>query len=262
MSTLTYSISTAILWGELVKSAYSTYELDTKNTNPPAAVDLPAGWQVVANLQSDPVAGIFSEIQFIGFLVQSTADAGQYGIVFRGTEGVMDWLADFEARHVEFTDVPNGGRTESGFTEMFRSLKAVKPGDTALQTLDEFLKTLPGDTTITVSGHSLGGAIANLTAIWIAAKHASFPLELYSFAAPMTGDATFAATFNLLVPNSFRIFNKPDIVPTVPFHQLGYDQVNSGYEVNSLDYPNLPRNILGYHAMDTYLYLLQQELQK
>jgi triacylglycerol lipase len=258
LETLTYSVQTAILWGEMVKSAYSTYDADTHDTNPLTPQNLPDGWQVIANLQSDPVAGLFSEIQFIGFVVGSKEDSSQIGIVFRGTDGILDWVVDFEAKHVDFTDIPNGGRTEDGFTCMFRSLRVVKPGQTEKQTLDQFFRTLDSSTTITVTGHSLGGALANLTGAWIAASYAEFPLELYTFAAPMTGDKTFVATFNSLVSNNFRIYNEPDIVPKVPSKWLGYEQVDGGIELNSLNFPNLPHSIGGYHSLNTYLYMLEQ----
>lgn len=258
METLDYSVQTAILWGEMVKSAYSTYDANMRDTNPLTPQNLPDGWQVIANLQSDPVAGLFSEIQFIGYVVGSKADASQIGIVFRGTDGIMDWLVDFEARHVDFTDIPNGGRTEEGFTRMFRSLNLVAPGQTETQTLDQFFQTLQPSTVITVTGHSLGGALANLTGAWVAAKYPQFALELYTFAAPMTGDKTFVATFNSLVTNNFRIYNKPDIVPKVPSQLLGYEQVGGGIELNSLNFPNLPHSIGGYHSLDTYLYMLKQ----
>lgn len=260
MSTITYSVSTAIAWGELVKSAYSTYSADTKNTNPAVPVDLPDGWTVLANIQCDPVAGFFSQIQFMGFVVQSAADPTQIGIVYRGTEGVMDWLADFEAEHTDFTDIQNGGRTELGFTRMFRSSNVIKPGETETRTLESYVQSLPASTCITVTGHSLGGAIANLTGAWIAATQPHLVCELYTFAAPMTGDATFAATFNTLVPNSFRIYNQPDVVPKSPLHIMGYDQVNTGIEVNSLDFPEIKKSILSYHSLDTYLFLLRQQL--
>jgi len=261
MSTINYSVQDAIIWGELVKSAYSTYDADKKNDNPPEARDLPAGWRVTANLQSDPAACFFTETEFIGFVVQAETDASRYGIVFRGTESVMDWLEDFEARHTAFDEIDNGGRTEGGFTEMFRSLHVLAPGAAETRTFPAFMETLPPDARLTITGHSLGGAIANLTAVWIAAKHPTLTCDLYTFAAPMTGNRDFADTFNSLVRNSFRIYNKPDIVPTVPLHLLGYEQVNTGIEVNSLDVPTLPRNIGGYHSLDTYLFLLRQQAE-
>ena len=262
MSSFTYSVQTAIQWAQLIQSAYATYEANNRDTNPATAQNLPGGWQIIANLQSDPVAGLFSEIQFVGFVVQSAADPAQYGIVYRGTDGLLDWLEDFEAEHTDFTDIPNGGRTEKGFTQMFRTVQVIQPGQTNGVTLQQFLQTLDSSSRITVSGHSLGGAIANLTGAWIAATWPEFALDLYTFAAPMTGDATFAATFNQLVPYNFRIYNQPDLVPKAPFHILGYDQVNTGQELNSLDFPDLPHSIAGYHSIKTYLYLLQQQEAK
>jgi hypothetical protein len=61
------------------------------------------------------------------------------------------------------------------------------------------------------------------------------------------------------VTNSLRIYNTPDIVPTQPSVHLGYVQVNTGIEINSLDYPSIAKNLIGYHSIKTYRYVLSQQ---
>jgi hypothetical protein len=255
MTMQAYNNDTAISWGNFVDVAYKMYVADPKNTNPSQPDYFPEGWKLVANLNVDPVIGFISEQQFIGFITQSTSDPSQIGFVFRGTIGVFDWFDDFEFLLVDFTDIPNGGKTEDGFTRLYNSLSTITPGSGAQQNLNEYVANLDAGVTVTVTGHSLGGALAILHAAVLANNNPNLNLELYTFAAPMTGNSTFVATFEKLVPNSYRIYNKPDIVPTLPGAWLGYEQVNTGIQINSLLYP-IKHSIACYHSMLTYLYVL------
>src|SRR5471032_2214329 len=54
---------------------------------------------------------------------------------------------------------------------------------------------------------------------------------VYSYASPRAGDGAFAAMYNHLVPDTFRIANRVDIVPKLPLPPL-YDHVLGIYEVN------------------------------
>lgn len=255
MTIQAYTTSTAIMWGEFVEVAYKMYLADTSDTNPPQPDYFPTGWKLIANLDVDPAIGIFSEKQLIGFITQSTTDPSQVGVVFRGTIGVFDWFDDFEFWQVDFPDIKNGGMVEEGFASLYSSLSVVIPGAAGQQSLKDFMVTLGGSRSITVVGHSLGGALAILHAAVIANNDSSLSPELYTFAAPMVGDATFVATFEQLVPNSYRIYNKPDLVPTLPGEWLGYEQVNTGIMINSLLYP-IKRSLECYHSLLTYLYVL------
>eukprot|EP00439_Symbiodinium_sp_Y106_P069098 s1926_g11.t2 len=82
------------------------------------------------------------------------------------------------------------------------------------------------------TGHSLGGAIANLFALDLSAapQHDSArrfpfrdPVEVYTFGSPR--NASFRSLYNSLVPQTFRIVGSRDIVPTLPpsiaYRQLG-----------------------------------------
>ena len=72
----------------------------------------------------------------------------------------------------------------------------------------------------------------------------------------MAGDRQFSTTFMTLVPNSFRIYNKPDVVPDLAGTLLGYTQVQAGIGINSLDYPEIRWSISCFHSLLTYLYML------
>ena len=73
-----------------------------------------------------------------------------------------------------------------------------------------------------VTGHSLGGALASLAALDIAAAHPRRRLLVYTFGAPMVGDRRFAAQFRAACPRAFRVVNEMDPVPKMPYTFLGF----------------------------------------
>jgi triacylglycerol lipase len=250
-----FNTSDAAALGELVQVVYQMYQDDPANPNPAQPSYFPTGWKVYANLTVDPVIGIFSNVEFIGVIAQSTADPSRFVVAFRGTQSDLDWISDFEFWMDPFPDVPNGGQVEHGFLAVYRTLKAVSPDVARSRALVAVTGEIPANASVTVTGHSLGGALAVLHAAVLKNGGIS-DVEIYTFAAPMVGDREFSSTFATLVPNSIRIYNKPDVVPDTPGVLLGYTQVQAGIGLNSLDYPNVKWSISCFHSLLTYLYML------
>lgn len=70
---------------------------------------------------------------------------------------------------------------------------------------------------IVVTGHSLGGALAQLLALDLRMSlGAKVAIALYTFGSPRVGNRAFAKIFNLAVPRSFRVVFRNDIVTTMP----------------------------------------------
>ncbi|MCL6445172.1 MAG: lipase family protein [Alicyclobacillus sp.] len=245
----------AIFWGEFIELAYATYVPGVPNPLPPT--NFPSGWRLVKNITADAVVSFVDQKEFLGFLAQSTTNPNEFAVVLHGTEGIMDYLDDFEFLMTDFNLVSNGGKTEYGFTRFYESFSFVDPVTGIVQTLQEYLndlsvlKPLPS---FTVAGFSLGAALATLHAVVLASRH--FPVEAYLFASPMVGNQTFVQTYNALVPHSYRIVNKPDIVPRLPGSLLGYAHVNTLFEINTLNFPEIKRSIVCFHSPNTYLYAL------
>uniref|UniRef100_A0AC34QPU1 Fungal lipase-like domain-containing protein n=1 Tax=Panagrolaimus sp. JU765 TaxID=591449 RepID=A0AC34QPU1_9BILA len=84
------------------------------------------------------------------------------------------------------------------------------------------LKNANPDYQVWVTGHSLGGAMASVAASSIV--HLGYStasnLKLYTFGQPRTGDKTFAAAHDKLIPESYRVTHKADMVPHVPPENL------------------------------------------
>jgi hypothetical protein len=125
-------------------------------------------------------------------------------ISIRGTAGNPDVLRDLDARQIPYGDGP--GQAHRGFHGAFASTKKfIKDYMGAFYT---------GDQTVLVVGHSLGGAIALLVAEWMRHTY-SENLQLYTFGAPRTVDATFVREAKDLTHH--RMVNHNDPIPGIPF---------------------------------------------
>ncbi len=144
---------------------------------------------------------------FFGFALSSDT---HHVIALRGTQTGFEWLGNVSSRQVNFRNrEPQYGRVHRGFqisqeqiiTQVRRTLPQLDPA-------------LP----LFITGHSLGGAVAMLTAADLALDN-SFPgrqTRVYTYGSPRVGDATFVTTYNQLVSQTYRVVNLADTVPITP----------------------------------------------
>jgi len=77
---------------------------------------------------------------------------------------------------------------------------------------------------VTVIGHSLGGALAELDALFFTLNlPPSTSIQAVTYGTPRVGNPAFAQFFDSKVPNFRRINNELDIVPIVPGRFLGFE---------------------------------------
>ncbi len=127
-------------------------------------------------------------------------------IIFRGsTKLKADWMTN--ARLGVQTST-SGWPVHIGFNSAFKSM---------LPQIQEFLKNASKTATIHCIGHSLGGAVASITANWIA-NNKPQNVKLYTFGAPKPGLMLFANSLTRKVgkKNIFRTYHATDPVPMVP----------------------------------------------
>ncbi len=192
-----FSMRNSRFLGELSLAAYETSE--TKLRSELANLDL-NGCQLIEDPETDTQA-----------LVGSTRHA--IVVAFRGTEPtkLKDLLTD-----VELAMVPGPlGKVHEGFWESLegiwdkleRAVAAKQDGKRALW----------------FTGHSLGGALAQLSVARLIQM--GRPAQgMYSFGAPRCGDTRFAAQFNRLARQcTFRLVNEADIIPDVAPKFLGFE---------------------------------------
>lgn len=83
------------------------------------------------------------------------------------------------------------------------------------------LSTLYGTKKVQTTGHSMGGALANLAALDLAV--AGYNVEMYTFGQPRVGNPAYAKYHKSKVPNQFRVVHYRDPVPQVPDRYMGWN---------------------------------------
>ena len=125
------------------------------------------------------------------------------------------------------------------------------------------------EVSLTITGHSLGGALALLTAH--EAASASIPglehVSVFSFGAPRVGNAAFVREVKELGVKVLRIVNRQDIVPKLPLGKIlplgnpdwAYAHAGVDLEVDTSSSPYLKHKMAdlpGFHNLETYLHLV------
>jgi hypothetical protein len=144
---------------------------------------------------------------------------GHHVIAVRGTKSGHDWLTN---GNVGISTAENGSSVHSGFNMTFNSMK---PG------LERMLNphlSGPGVKAVHCVGHSLGGALASLTAGWIKQRYGR-PVHLYTFGAPRVGLDGSATKATFEIDRIFRSTHGADPVPNVPLWPFVHAP-NNGFE--------------------------------
>jgi hypothetical protein len=197
------------------------------------------------------------DVVSFGFLAVSAAK--ELVAVIRGTDTILEWLHDASFLLVPSVIAGSHGFTEDGFSAVYRSLRIGQPNGTpsAKDSIKGYLDN--GDaTSVTVCGHSLGGALATLLTLDVGLNTSCRSPTSYTYASPRTGDHLFAGSYNAAIPLTYRIANRQDLVPKLPpVAPLPYDHVNTQYELNpALNSVN--PTIACMHSLTTYLWLMGQ----
>jgi triacylglycerol lipase len=239
-------------------AANSAYQI----MNLPSPV-LPAGYALVGPLQADPQAALpamlladpkqhrivnhmLLESNIFGLVAWNQA-AQSALVAFRGTETIMEWIDDVDAFPAPDLSVPGAGLVHVGFQLVYEH---VRHSVARLLT-----NACQGAKRIVVTGYSLGGAVAVLSGLDIAANVTlGIVPELYTLAGPRTGAPDFAASFNRLIPVCNRIVNFMDVVPQLPlpplYEHVGQEiLVHGGFQALDVVYA---------HRLTTYLAGLQK----
>ncbi|KAJ1282235.1 hypothetical protein BS78_03G036000 [Paspalum vaginatum] len=176
---------------------------------------------------------------FIGFVAVSTdAETARLGrrdiaVAWRGTVTRLEWVADLTARQRRLRDMgvpcPDPRvKVELGFAELYTGKDAgcrfcrYSAREQALAEVRKLVEMYHGrgeEVSVTVTGHSLGSALAMLSAFDIAETGANgtAPVCVFSFAGPRVGNLRFRERFEReLGVRALRVVNVHDTVPRVP----------------------------------------------
>ncbi len=136
----------------------------------------------------------------MGFLL----DAIDYQLlIFRGTLSAFEWYHDVLIRQIETKEYT--GKIHQGFYTIAQSV---------LQ--DEWMRKINPDKSLFIAGHSLGGALATISA----ARFSKLNPTVYLFGSPRVGNKVFADYINQQVPTIFRVENAFDMVTELPPEEI------------------------------------------
>ncbi|OAY48504.1 phospholipase A1-Igamma3, chloroplastic [Manihot esculenta] len=155
-------------------------------------------------------------------------------IAWRGTVTYLEWIYDLKdfLCSANFTNDPSI-KIESGFYDLYTKKEnsckycSFSAREQVLAEIKRLLDYYRGEEiSITITGHSLGAALAILSAYDIAEMRLNYmdheesknriPITVYSFAGPRVGNLKFKERCEELGVKVLRVINVHDKVPTVP----------------------------------------------
>ena len=144
-------------------------------------------------------------------------------IAYRGTATCLEWLENLRAT---LTHLPNhssvgcGPMVESGFLSLYTSGTAASPSlqHMVRKEISRILQSYGDEPlSLTITGHSLGAALATLTAYDIKKTFKRAPLvTVISFGGPRVGNRSFRLQVEKQGTKVLRIVNSDDLITKVP----------------------------------------------
>jgi hypothetical protein len=165
------------------------------------------------------------------------ATTSSYFLSVAGTNplSIVDWMEDLNTGTTvawPWNTTGNSGQIAAGSNDALgvivnlqgrEVVGGVHSGDP--MTIQAYLQTVtgqkpPGSCSLITGGHSLGGALSPLAALWLADTQDAYdPAEVignfssWPSAGPTAGDADFKAYYDSRIPQTYRIHNTIDVVP-------------------------------------------------
>lgn len=189
---------------------------------------------------------------FYGFLLESPDDSI---LVFRGTQRTTEWIGNIYAVQQEYIN-PQTGASLGGIHQGFRRIADAIINPLAV----DAVKAINPNKPCYVSGHSLGSALATILAldIALAVPELQSQLQVYVYASPRVGNPEFARSYAQILPNTFRITNLADPIPTMPPTKLRAEFVHVGQDWSFVSQGG---DILPNHIVDTYRRAVNAEVE-
>uniref|UniRef100_A0ACD5WL95 Uncharacterized protein n=1 Tax=Avena sativa TaxID=4498 RepID=A0ACD5WL95_AVESA len=243
-------------YGELVDACYKAFDLDPasrrhhnckygKERMLEEVGMAGAGYEVTKYIYAAPdvmtvptmEASTSGRGRWIGYLAVSTPEMtrrlGRRDVLvsFRGTVTPAEWLANLmsslEPARLDPCDPRPDVKVESGFLSLYTSADKTcrfgGAGSCREQLLREVSRLIHSgdsrsDTSVTLAGHSMGGALATLLAYDLAelGLNRAAPITVFSFGGPRVGNAAFKARCDQLGVKALRVANVRDPITRMP----------------------------------------------
>ena len=174
------------------------------------------GFDLVSIIWGTDFKGLFGQ-ERVPYGTVSRGPNGYTFVALRGTADAKEWIEDAWAFPEQCPFGPAGVQTHKGFTDLYETL-ADGQGKSLYGAL--------GCGGVTVTGHSLGAALATLLAAHLG------PLCAYceTFEGPRVGDQAFCQWMDGRVSSHFRDVIIGDVVPHAPPEALRYG--HAGVEID------------------------------
>ena len=148
------------------------------------------------------------EIRNNEFSYHVKQDRGVTILIFRGTDNVKNVWTDIDARPTK-DDSLDGAYLHRGFK------------DAASWIFEDIKRDYRLEKTIYLTGHSLGGAVAQIIGLWL--HNAGYHVQIYTFGSPKVSTTFFGNR-----PIHYRVLVRNDPVPFVP----PYPFLHSGISID------------------------------
>lgn len=154
--------------------------------------------------------------------LDSTAQA--IVLAFRGSHSVRNWLADLAAGQQPISWCA-GCMVHDGFYSAYMDEAA------QLRTTISALKRAHPSYRIVATGHSLGGALAQLAAADLRAH--GLAVDAFTYGSPRIGNEQLSHFISTQPGgNNFRVTHADDPVPRLPLILMGYQHVSPEYHIS------------------------------
>ena len=151
-----------------------------------------------------------------------------------GTDEIRDWLDNARVRKMKQLK----GRIHRGFYQALQDVWGQITNHWDSLPLET--KELP----LFLTGHSLGGAMANNALFRLHQEKGIVTERCYTFGQPKIGNSNFANAFNLQYPDKlYRFHNDSDIVPLLPSVLFGYVDCGANLYINNKGQIHYDRNV-------------------
>ncbi|ASZ13507.1 lipase family protein [Chitinophaga pendula] len=285
------SLSDAIKYAKLVDLADIIYKQAVKNND--TATQQNPSLKAYANICNDNTYQLLVDKNFLtnyqvlyhvqmienrtpvyfGFIAQDN-DSKEYVMAIRGTESAFEDIADNYFVPTPFKEFSSDPSVPSGFYNLYEAGRLVSPSGSVNKITPVSLPTVAANPVAlmkdaakvrtVLTGHSLGATLVTYYAAAVTVGQGKdLNLCLYTYASPMTGDSTFTDAVNKGVAESYRVYNKPDVVPTLPIW-IGsnggniYTQIAQGFPIDSTNNKNVSTAFGCAHQLPVYQYLLEK----
>ncbi|PIN03086.1 putative lipase [Handroanthus impetiginosus] len=202
-------------------------------------------------------------------------------VAWRGTVAPSEWYDNMQRK---LEPIGHGdSKVEHGFLSIYTSKSdrtrynkssASEQVMREVKRLIDYYQRLGEQVSLTITGHSLGGALGLLNAYEAAKNFPGLPIAVVSFAAPRVGNIAFRDELYQMGVKTLRVTLKQDVVPRMPgivFNESlqKFDDITGTLEwvythvgvelkldVRSSPYLKKGLNLVGFHLLETYLHLV------